>query len=303
MKIKEMFNWVRKIFKVLSLQDEKSQMREDIVNLESFYILDNREDLELRHGYTWISAFIKMFVTLVLIAILSCFKGFIYKIGVFSWLFVALQIGFIVRFVFLFVEWMVSAICDTFQAHWTNKYSHLLSLSLLSLLYSWYINSVFGDYACNRIIKLATFLGATLSLWVSLNSIVKKQPVYQLEEAKFSSNILVAFVAISSIVLKVEWELNLLGAFVSLLTISNTILILLIEQKVAEGHTKAREIFEKQLLLYNPDYEELKKCCFYGGEKYKEKLLSTEKFLQLIKKREVYNINYKRRSLRSRRRK
>lgn len=303
MKIKEIFNCVKKIFKVLSFQDEESQMKEDIVNLESFYILDNREDLELRHGYTLGRALKKMIVSLIPIAILYGFADFRDNIGVFSWLFVALQIGFIVSFVFFAVEWLVSAICDTFQAHWTNKYSHLLSLSLLSLLYSSYINSVFGDYACNRIIKLATFLGATLSLWVSLSSKVKKQPLYQLEEAKFSSNILVAFVAISSIILKVEWELNLLGAFVSLLTISNTILSLLIEQKVAEGHTKAREIFEKQLLLYNPDYEELKKCCFYGGEKYKEKLLSTEKFLQLIKKREVYNINYKRRSLRSRRRK
>ena len=127
--------------------------------------------------------------------------------------------------------------------------------------------------------------------------------MYQLEEAKFGSNILVAFITISSIILKVKWELNFWWTIVGLLTISNTFLILLIDQKVAKGHTEAREIFEKQLLLYNPDYGELKKCCFYGGEKYKEKLLSTEKFLQLIKKREVYNINYKRRSLRSRRRK
>ena len=287
MKIKEIFNCVKKIFKVLSFQDEKSQMREDIVNLESFSILDNREDIELRQGYTWIRAFVKMIGSRILIAILSCFKCFIYKIGG-SWLFPALKIILVMSFIFFFVEWIVSFLYENIQAKLIQKYYHLILLSLLALFYSWYVNYVFEGYGRFLIIKLATFLGATLFLWVSLSSIVKKQPVYQLEEAKFSSSILVAFFAISSI---------------SSLTISNTILILLIDQKVAECHKKAREIFLKQLLLYNPDYEELKKCCFYGGEKYKEKLLSTEKFLQLIKKREVYNINYKRRRLRSRRRK
>ena len=73
--------------------------------------------------------------------------------------------------------------------------------------------------------------------------------------------------------------------------------------RINKGHEIAQKIFQEQLLLEKPRYEELKKCYYHGGEKYKEKLLSTEKFLQLIKKREVYNINYKRRSLRSRRRK
>jgi len=296
MKIKEIFNWVKKIFKVLSLQN--------IVTLESFSILDNREDLELRQGDIWKSAFIKMFVSLLLIAILSCFKCFIYEIGWFFWLFLALQIILILCFIFFFVEWIVPFLYENIQAQWIQKYHHLLSLSLLSLLYSWYINYVFEPFGRCLIIKLATFLLATLSLWVSLNSIVKKQPVYQLEEAKFGSNILLSIFTILSIVSEIKWELNLfLSLFLSCVTISTTILSFLIDQKVAKGHTEAREIFAKQLLLYNPDYEELKKCCFYGGEKYKEKLLSTEKFLRLIKKKEVYNINYKRRSLRSRRRK
>lgn len=302
MKIKEMFNWVKKIFKVLSFQDEESQMREDIVNLESFYILDNREDIELRHGYT-LRRSIKILPRIVIaIFCLSLFKDFIDIIGVFSWLFLVLQIILIMCFIFFLVELIVSFLYEIIQAQWIQKYYHLISLSLLSLFYSSYIDCISKVFETYLIIKLVTFLGATLSLWIFLSLIVKKQSVYQLEEAKFSSNILVAFVTISSTFLKVKWELNFWGIFVSLLTISNT-LILLIDQKVAKGHTEARKIFEKQLLLYNPDYEELKKCCFYGGEKYKEKLLNTEKFLQLIKKREVYNINYKRRSLRSRRRK
>ena len=111
-------------------------------------------------------------------------------------------------FIFFFVEWIVSFLYENIQAKLIQKYYHLILLSLLALFYSWYVNYVFEGYGRFLIIKLATFLGATLFLWVSLSSIVKKQPVYQLEEAKFSSSILVAFFAISSIILKVKWELN-----------------------------------------------------------------------------------------------
>ena len=77
---------------------------------------------------------------------------------------------------------------------------------------------------------------------------------------------------------------------VLLLTISSTILDLLINNKCLDGHEIAQEIFQEQLLLEKPRYKELKKCYYHGGEKYKEKLLSTEKFLRLIKKREKYLI-------------
>lgn len=88
-----------------------------------------------------------------------------------------------------------------------------------------------------------------------------------------------------------------------LMMISSEVLKNVNKFRINKGHEIAQKIFQEQLLLEKPRYEELKKCYYHGGEKYKEKLLSTEKFLQLIKKREVYNINYKRRSLRSRRRK
>ena len=60
--------------------------------------------------------------------------------------------------------------------------------------------------------------------------------------------------------------------------------------KEFKKQTIAQEIFQEQLLLEKPRYKELKKCYYHGGEKYKEKLLSTEKFLRLIKKREKYLI-------------
>lgn len=59
------------------------------------------------------------------------------------------------------------------------------------------------------------------------------------------------------------------------------------EKKVKIHHQKAQKIFRVQLLLDEPVYKELKKCYYHGGEKYKEKLLSTEKFLIEILQNEL----------------
>lgn len=52
----------------------------------------------------------------------------------------------------------------------------------------------------------------------------------------------------------------------------------------------AQKIFEEQLLLEKPRYEVLKECYYHGGEKYKEKLLSTEKFLEVVVKNELKSL-------------
>ena len=50
---------------------------------------------------------------------------------------------------------------------------------------------------------------------------------------------------------------------------------------------KAQVIFQEQLLLEKPDYKKLKKCYYYGGDEYKNKLLSVEKFLLTIVENEI----------------
>ena len=122
-----------------------------------------------------------------------------------------------------------------------------------------------------------------ISLWLN----IRRQSIFQLEMSTSSLIITLAILAIIRI-FDNRIEAKLLFVFI-------TILGWLINFEVSKRKKVAQKIFEKQLLLSNPDYEELKKCYYYGGEKYKEKILSTEKFLRLIKQREIYNINYKRR--------
>lgn len=62
------------------------------------------------------------------------------------------------------------------------------------------------------------------------------------------------------------------------------------KSKEFKKETIAQEIFQEQLLLKKPRYEVLKKCYYHGGEKYKEKLLSTEKFLEVVVKNELKSL-------------
>lgn len=61
------------------------------------------------------------------------------------------------------------------------------------------------------------------------------------------------------------------------------------KDKDSKKETIAQEIFQEQLLKNEDDinYNRLVECYYYGGEKYKEKLLSTEKFLIEILKHEL----------------
>ena len=60
----------------------------------------------------------------------------------------------------------------------------------------------------------------------------------------------------------------------------------------SKKETIAQQIFQEQLLKNEDgiDYTRVVECYYYGGEKYKEKLLSTEKFLVIIVKNELKSL-------------
>ena len=173
-----------------------------------------------------------------------------------------------------------------------------------------FINNPFIEYNLNCI-----FLGAVWQFWsiftvvssascFSLLFVLKSQNIFELEDMGSENRLIVGILAIVTFIIGVDidkvWPI---GIFLLILIIQTSFFENYHSYLISKKYKKAQEIFQEQLLLEKPRYEELKRCYYHGGEKYKEKLLSTEKFLQLIKKREVYNINYKRRGLRSRRRK
>ena len=131
---------------------------------------------------------------------------------------------------------------------------------------------------------------------IQVYRIFKVFPNYLLESI---NNLIFYFLAISSIVTLIYGPQiispeNMFQLFTSwgLVLIIGTVVIISmkLKNKSKKNNNIAQKIFEVQLLSNNPDYEELKKCYYHGGEKYKEKLLSTEKFLKVIVKNELKSL-------------
>ena len=173
-----------------------------------------------------------------------------------------------------------------------------------------FINNPFIEYNLNCKLNGEVWVFWTIFAVVSLASclslffVLKSQNIFELEDMESENRLILGFLAIVTFIIGVDiYKVRSIGIFLLILIIQTSFFEYYHSYLISKKRKKAQEIFQEQLLLEKPRYEELKRCYYHGGEKYKEKLLSTEKFLQLIKKREVYNINYKRRGLRSRRRK
>ncbi|MBZ2022837.1 hypothetical protein K1J09_00645 [Streptococcus sanguinis] len=110
----------------------------------------------------------------------------------------------------------------------------------------------------------------------------------RIETSKPGFTTISSIISISTLIYSTDWKNSPEWTFIVLILMIG---ILLWEccyaHDVKINHQKAQKIFQVQLLLDEPVYKELKKCYYHGGEKYKEKLLSTEKFLIEILQNEL----------------
>ena len=102
---------------------------------------------------------------------------------------------------------------------------------------------------------------------------------------------IVYMLSILTIFYNTDWETRRIWTtlFV-LMMIFNEVLKNVNKFRINKGHEIAQKIFQEQLLLEKPRYEELKECYYHGGDNYKEKLLSTEKFLEVVVKNELKSL-------------
>ncbi len=145
---------------------------------------------------------------------------------------------------------------------------------------------------CNPKLNIAVFLSSMVFTGFQFFRLFKHFPNYLIESV---NTLIVTLLAISSIVTLV-WSPNIIkpenmielfvGWGIILIIGAVTFIQILFERKSYKNEEIAQQIFQEQLLKHEDDidYNRLVECYYYGGEKYKEKLLSTEKFLRLIKK-------------------
>ena len=136
----------------------------------------------------------------------------------------------------------------------------------------------------------AVFIGSCVSLYMVLNFVLI-QDSFDLEAMGTENRFIIAFLAIITFVIGIDLDkVRPIAIGLLLLVIQTTFFEWYHSHRLSKLYEKAQRIFEIQLLSSNPDYEELKKCYYHGGEKYKEKLLSTEKFLEVIVKNELKSL-------------
>ena len=151
---------------------------------------------------------------------------------------------------------------------------------------------IYDNCKLNGTIFILSVLFTGFQFW----KLIKHFPNYLI---KSLNTIIFTLLAISSIVTLV-WSPNIIKPenmielFVSwgiiLIIGAVTVIQICFEHKRFKNEEMVQQIFQEQLLLNAPDYKKLKKCYFYGGEKYKERLLSTEKFLEVVVKNELKSL-------------
>ena len=127
---------------------------------------------------------------------------------------------------------------------------------------------------------------------LSLYFVLKTQDVFELELMGIENRLLLSILAIVTFIIGIDIEkVRLIGILCLILVIQTAFFEASYSYLLSRMYEKAQTIFQEQLLLKFPDYQELKKCYYCGGEKYREKLLSTEKFLEVIIKNEFKSLN------------
>ena len=130
------------------------------------------------------------------------------------------------------------------------------------------------------------------ALCLSFYFVLKSLDIFELESMEKENDLIVGLLTITTFVISADFDkVKLIGIFLFIVIILTTFFTILKLHFLSKRYEKAQTIFQEQLLLKFPDYQELKKCYYCGGEKYREKLLSTEKFLEVIIKNEFKSLN------------
>ncbi|RSI76976.1 hypothetical protein D8858_03620 [Streptococcus oralis] len=176
--------------------------------------------------------------------------------------------------------------------------SFLLTISMLrNSDKSSLIKKVFMEYDLNKIFTEGAwsfwliFFVVSIASCLSFDIVLKSQNIFELEDMESENRFILAILAIVTFIIGFDIDkVRLIGIALLILVIQTAFFEFRQSQLLSKMYEKAQEVFQEQLLFDNPDYQELKRCYFHGGEKYKEKLLSTEKFLVIIVKNELKSL-------------
>lgn len=151
---------------------------------------------------------------------------------------------------------------------------------LQSVFIKYELGDLFTDNAWQLWVIVIMILGSSC---LSSYLIVKSLEIFDIEIVKKGNEIVLLPLGVLTFIIGVELEkVSPIGMFLLSLLIQTALITWSADRRLEKESLKAQNIFQTQLLSTAPNYKKLKKCYYHGGEKYKEKMLSTEKFLKVI---------------------
>lgn len=145
-----------------------------------------------------------------------------------------------------------------------------------------------GDFVC---LFWLIFTSISAGSCISLYLVLKIQDVFEIEAMETENRMILLILAIVTFIIGIDIDkIRLIGILCLILVVQTAFFEAYNSYILSKMYEKTQNIFQEQLLLKKPRYKELKKCYYFGGEKYKEKLLSTEKFLLIIVKNELKSL-------------
>lgn len=125
----------------------------------------------------------------------------------------------------------------------------------------------------------------------SFHYILEFQDIFDLEDMDYENHYMEGFLTVIIFIIGFDYtNIKLIGIFLLSLIILTVVFNFFKSNFLFKKYKNAQGIFQNQLIVDVPSYEELKKCYYYGGEKYKEKLMSVEKFIVVIAKNELKSL-------------
>lgn len=270
-------------------EDKYKQNKRDIENLTKLKITDYSEDWKIRleninHKKSWVCLLL-VFSLFAFIITANCFEPPKESLVLRDYIIFFWALFLILCFINSIITLGVVSISFSGLSIKKLKYFTVTSSLIPSAIYGllWLLDSKYPNRV-NLIVGIAILLSSIIT-WIYIVFILKIPKYLYKEIDDGLSNILVIISAVTYIF---GWNTsNKFLAFLSTLFFAGIVVSTITQLYIQKDEVKTRSLFYEELLKKKPDYEQLKRIYFSGGEEFKDKILSNEKMLRVVIENEI----------------
>ncbi|MEZ7605684.1 GNAT family N-acetyltransferase [Streptococcus sp. 27098_8_113] len=270
-------------------EDKYKQNKRDIENLTKLKITDYSEDWKIRleninHKKIWVCLLLLFSLSAFIITAI-CFEPPIKLLVLSDYIFFFWALFLMLCFINSIITLGVVSISFSRLSIKRLKYFTVTSSLIPSVIYGllWLLDSKYQNRV-NLIVGIGILLSSII-IWIYIVFILKI-PKYLYKEIDDGLSKILGI--ISAVTFIFGWNTsNKFLAFLSTLFFAGIVVSTITQLYIQKDEVKTRSLFYEELLKKKPDYEQLKRIYFSGGEEFKDKVLSNEKMLRVVIENEI----------------